>query len=442
MREARRAAVIMLISVLLLAMLLPRPSSALPAAAAAATTVSSVPSSPPLINAHLLLAVRIVAAQSAPSSSAPRPIHLSLRLSCASPSARLTQNRDVELGPPSPWPSPSPYRGLGLGPLPGLWSAETNFAVEMARTPRQCRLSAFDKESCVRLGSKAFTLPGTGKVDREGWATADCMLSIRWGERCKDKICRLAQFFINTNPLIGSDDTTDALVHVELPVRLDRRQRGRPIDTLRTLSFLLRSASCGLNAFAAEADLRLRQFWRCISEMGVRAAAAASTEAAALASAAAALLHAVLTAGTAAGGTDDALRALTVVGVILLFVSLLPVSRRLLFAAFGSGAAGARCREAGATPAPGIQRTTDGQEPSQPQGPSQRTGQTFIPTDWHCVAHDRMGGAARMDECALVDLTHAVGAGGRGAAEATIGVVVGRLLNNSVRGVLLSYKGQ
>lgn len=164
---------VMLLSVLLLALLLPRPSSATPAPAAAATT-SSVPSSPPLINAHLLLAVRIVAAQSPHSSSAPQPIHLSLRLSCASLSARLTQNRDVELGPPSPW-HPSPYRGLGLGPLPGLWSAETNFAVEMARTPRQCRLSAYDKESGVRLGSKAFTLPGTGEVDREGWG--DCRVS-------------------------------------------------------------------------------------------------------------------------------------------------------------------------------------------------------------------------------------------------------------------------
>lgn len=128
--------------------------------------------------------------------------------------------------------------------------------------------------------------------------------------------------------------------------------------------------------------------------------------------------------------------------MLLLFVSLLSVSRRLLFAAFGSGAAGGRRREAGVTPAPGIQRTTDGHEHSQPPAPSQRTGQAFIPTDWHCVAHDRVGGAVRMDERALADPTHAVGAGGRGAAEATIGVVVGRLLNNSVRGVLLSYKGQ
>ena len=248
-------------------------------------------------------------------------------------------------------------------------------------------------------------------------------------------------FVTNTYPSTGSDNAPDALVHVDLPLRLDRRQRGRPIDVLRTLSFLLRGARFVIHAACTAATLRLRQLWPGASKMGVRAAAAAPAKAVALASAAAALFPAVLATGTAAGGVDGALRVLTAVGVLLLFVSMLPAILRLLLAAGGVDAAGGRSREV-ATPAPGIERTIDGQEPPPPQVLVQRSRQAFVATDWHCVAHDRLGGVARIDERALANLTHAVGAGGRGAAEATIGAVVGRLLNNSVRGVLLSYKGQ
>lgn len=161
----------------LLALLLALPS----ATAGAVPAIASVaPSSPPLINAHLLLAVRLVLQPPHPSPAA-QPLHLSLRLSCASPAARLTQNRDVELVPPSrsPSASASPSLHRGLGPALGLWSAETTFAVEMARAARQCRLSAFDKESGVRLGSKAFTLPGTGEVRGRGRRLAHLLMEWR-----------------------------------------------------------------------------------------------------------------------------------------------------------------------------------------------------------------------------------------------------------------------
>lgn len=160
---ARRAPSHLVVGLLtvLLALLLPLPSVT---AGAAAATASCGPSSPPLINAHLLLAVRLMLQH--PHSSMPsQPTHfLSLRLSCASPSAHLTQNRDMELMPSPLSPSASPSAHHGLEPALDLWSAETTFAVEMPRASRQCRLSAFDKKSGARLGSKALTLPGTGEV--------------------------------------------------------------------------------------------------------------------------------------------------------------------------------------------------------------------------------------------------------------------------------------
>jgi hypothetical protein len=209
--------------------------------------------------------------------------------------------------------------------------------------------------------------------------------------------------------------------------------------------FFLQEGRLGIEATAMHASQCLRRAWDWWAD--------AAAEAAAAASAAAATLVQTAAAGTT-DAADDALRALTALGVLVLFVALLPGFRRSLLAArnveAGAGAGRGSPQGAAGSSVPAITGaqgpmaagTAGGEarahhlqqeqqpEQQQEQQQEQRGGRPFVAGDWHCVVHDRAGGVARMD----------VAAAGSGRGAAVMGEVVGRLLTHRVRGVLLSYK--
>ncbi len=405
-------------------------------------------SSPPLINAHLLLAIRVLLPHPqparmppprAPASSITQPLHLSLRLTCNSPSARLTQHRDVVLPLPLPPSSPSPLEAGSSGSGSGSGSggsapAEAIFTIERGWTPWQCRVSAFERETDLRVGTKAFTLPGTG----EGLIEEE--------RRKQDiKAGRLisphSTYSFLSHP--GSANATAALVCLDIPVRLDRLQRGHHD------SRLLRAASSLLHhgLLAAEAAEARACLWAGIARRwALGAVAVIAAEARALASIVASEAAAVLQAAAAQGDDVLLLRALTALGVLVLFAALIPAIRRSLLAASGveggkaSVPLSALAAGAAAAGSGGVQSGQHEQHEQQQEWAGPR--RPFVAADWHCAVHDRAGGVARMDERSLASMAEAgVGAGAGSGAGAAVGDVVGRLLTHRVRGALLSYKG-
>lgn len=241
----------------------------------------------------------------------------------------------------------------------------------------------------------------------------------------------------NPNPCTtGSRGATDALIHLDLPVRLGGGQHqrggryGHDSRFVHIVGTWWQHGRLVVEEVGAVGRVTLHE----LSMWALAAVSTAGPTVIALASAAAASLHglvkAAATGATAMGPGDRALlQAFAVLGAPVFFVALLPLIQRLL--------RGRNNATSGTAAGIGRDGRSGVAERKQQQDQQQENDPPFVPADWHGVIHDRANGAARVEERTL-----AGAAKGRGGRAVTAAEAVGRMLTHRVRGVLLSHKGR